>query len=204
MEREGGAIALLPDFEIVEEPTDVGEEEVADLGLLLEWGLDFRKRIFEVPMLVGEGKRGEDLFEARGVLPLAQEPIGLQGGRKRKTPGIEIRGRRPGKKPCPGPLIGREAVSRKVAAPRGLKQVGRKPLNVTPLGAVFYIFHKHGGILHSWISFAITALIVTFSEPTFCALKPSSVRAAKCIDQQLSILSLFSFVARPRSAPILW
>jgi hypothetical protein len=32
-------------------------------------------------------------------------------------------------------------------------------LNVTALGAVFYIFHKHGGILHSWISFAITALI---------------------------------------------
>ena len=28
-----------------------------------------------------------------------------------------------------------------------------------PWSAVFYIFHKHGGILHSWISFAITALI---------------------------------------------
>jgi hypothetical protein len=31
-------------------------------------------------MLVGKGKRGADLFEARGVLRLAQEPIGLQGG----------------------------------------------------------------------------------------------------------------------------
>jgi hypothetical protein len=40
-----------------------------------------------------------------------------------------------------------------------IEQVGRKPLNVTPLRAVFYIFHKHGGILHSWIDFAITALI---------------------------------------------
>ena len=84
-------------------------------------------------MLVGKGKRGPDLLEARGVLPLSQEPIGLQGGRKRKTPRIETRSRRPGKKPCPGPLIGREAVSRKVPAPRGLEEVGRKPLNVTPL-----------------------------------------------------------------------
>ena len=33
MEREGGAVPLLLDCEIVEEPTDVGEEEIADLGL---------------------------------------------------------------------------------------------------------------------------------------------------------------------------
>ena len=122
---------------MVEEPTDVGEEEVADLGLLVERGIDLRKRVFQVPMLVGKGKRGTDLFEARRVLPVSQEPIGLQGGRKRKTPRIETRSRRPGKKPCPGPLIGREAVTRKIPAPRGLEQVGRKPLNVTPLGAVF-------------------------------------------------------------------
>jgi hypothetical protein len=32
-------------------------------------------------------------------------------------------------------------------------------LNVTPLEPTFLIFHKHGGILHSWSSFAITALI---------------------------------------------
>jgi hypothetical protein len=57
------------------------------------------------------------------------------------------------------PLICRQAVSRKVPAPRGLKQVGRKPLNVTPMGAVLHISHKHGGILHSRRSFAITALI---------------------------------------------
>jgi hypothetical protein len=81
------------------------------------------------------------------------------GIRKRKTPWIEARSRRPGQKPCPGPLVRRETVSRKIPTPRGLEQVGRKPLNVTPLGAALYIFHKHGGILHSWISFAITALI---------------------------------------------
>ena len=43
MEREGGAVALLPGFEIVEEPADIGEEEVADLGLLVERRLDFAK-----------------------------------------------------------------------------------------------------------------------------------------------------------------
>ena len=36
---------------------------------------------------------------------------------------------------------------------------GRKPLNVTPPGAGFSIFHKHGGILHSWSSFAITGVM---------------------------------------------
>ena len=55
----------------------------------MERGLDFRERILEVPMLVFKGKRGTDLLEACGVLPLAQEPIGIQGGRKRKTPRIE-------------------------------------------------------------------------------------------------------------------
>ena len=98
VEREGRAVALLPGFEIVEEPTDVGEEQVADLGLLVERRLDLRKRVFQVPVLVGKGKRGPDLFEARGVLPLAQEPIGLQGGRERKTPRIETRGSCPRQK----------------------------------------------------------------------------------------------------------
>jgi hypothetical protein len=159
---KGGAISLLPASQIVEESTDVGEEEVTDLGLLVERGLDFGKRVFQVPVLVGKGKCGPDLLEARGVLPLAQEPIGLlQGGRKRKTPRIKTCRRRQGQKPCPGALIGREAVSGKVSAPRGLEEIGRKPLNVTPLATVFLIFHKHGGILHSWISFAITVLIAT-------------------------------------------
>jgi hypothetical protein len=81
VEREGGAISLVPDFEIVEEPADVGEEEVADLGLLVERGLDFRERILEIPMLVGKGKRGADLLKARRVLPLAQKPIRFQSWR---------------------------------------------------------------------------------------------------------------------------
>ena len=111
-------------------------------------------------MLVGKGKRGPDLLEARRVLPVSQEPIGLQGGRKRKTPRIEA------PQPPPRP----ETVSRCAHRPSrllaerfrrraALEQVGRKPLNVTPLEAVFYIFHKHGGILHSWSSFAITGVI---------------------------------------------
>jgi len=72
-----------PDFEIVEEPTDVGEKEVADLGLVLERGLDFREGILEVPVLIGKGKRGADLFEAGSVLPVSQEPV----SRERKIPG---------------------------------------------------------------------------------------------------------------------
>jgi hypothetical protein len=116
----------------VEQPTDIGEKQITDLGLLVERGLDLGKRVFQVLMLVGKGKRRPDLLEARGVPSLAQEPIGLQGGRKRKTPRIESLGSRPGKKSCPGPLIRRQAVSRKVPPPRGLKEVGRKPLNVAP------------------------------------------------------------------------
>jgi hypothetical protein len=34
------AISLLADFEIVEEPADVGEEKVADLGFVLVWRPD--------------------------------------------------------------------------------------------------------------------------------------------------------------------
>ena len=49
VEREGRAIALLPDFEIAEEPPDVGEEEIADLGFLVERGLDLRKRVLSGP-----------------------------------------------------------------------------------------------------------------------------------------------------------
>src|SRR4030095_7925540 len=90
---------------------------------------------------------------------LENAPLPLIRSATRKTPRIETRSRRPGEEPCPGPLIGREAVTRKVPSARSLDQIGRNPLNVTALGAVFLIFHKHGGILHSWSSFAITALI---------------------------------------------
>jgi hypothetical protein len=63
VESEGRAVALLPDFEIVEEPTNVGEEQVADLGLLVERGFDLGERVFQVPVLVGKRKRGPDLLE---------------------------------------------------------------------------------------------------------------------------------------------
>jgi len=93
-----GAVALPPGLKIVEEPTDLGEEQVADLRLLVERGLNLRKGVFQVPMLVGKGKRGPNLLEARSVFAFSQEPIGLQGGRKRKTARIETRSRRPGQK----------------------------------------------------------------------------------------------------------
>jgi hypothetical protein len=85
-------------------------------------------------------KRSWMAFQSRSVW------LKLQGGRERKTPGIEIRSGRPGQKPYPYALISREAVSRKVPAPRSLEEIGRKPLNVAPLGAVLYISHEHGGI----------------------------------------------------------
>ena len=49
MEREGGAIALLADFQIVEKPPDVGEEEVADLGFVLKRRARFWQRGFLNP-----------------------------------------------------------------------------------------------------------------------------------------------------------
>jgi hypothetical protein len=74
VEREGGAISLLPDFEVIEESTNVGEEQVADLGLLLERRLNFREGILEVPVFAGKGKRGPDLVEARRVLTVGAQP----------------------------------------------------------------------------------------------------------------------------------
>jgi hypothetical protein len=65
---------LLPDFEVIEESTNVGEEQVADLGLLLERRLNFREGILEVPVFAGKGKRGPDLFEARRVLTVGAQP----------------------------------------------------------------------------------------------------------------------------------
>jgi hypothetical protein len=41
-------------------------------------------------VFVGKGKRGPDLFEARRVLAVSQEPIGLQGSRKRRLRGSKL------------------------------------------------------------------------------------------------------------------
>ena len=46
VECEGGAIALLTNFEVVEQPTDIGKQ-VVDLGLLLEGRLDLAKGFFK-------------------------------------------------------------------------------------------------------------------------------------------------------------
>jgi hypothetical protein len=49
VEREARAISRLPGFQIIEEPTDVGEEQVADLGFLVERRLDLAERVFPDP-----------------------------------------------------------------------------------------------------------------------------------------------------------
>jgi hypothetical protein len=46
-----------------------------------------------------------------------------------------------------------------VPATRSFEEIREKPARVAPRGASFSIFHNHRGILRSWISFAITALI---------------------------------------------
>ena len=66
------------------------------------------------------------------------------GIRKRKAPRIEARGRRPGQKPCPGALIGRETVSRKVAAASPFEKIGEEAARIAARGSRFSISHKHG------------------------------------------------------------
>ena len=66
------------------------------------------------------------------------------GIRKRKAPRIEARGRRPSQKPCPGALIGRETVSRKVAAASPFEKIGEEAARIASRGPRFLISHKHG------------------------------------------------------------
>jgi hypothetical protein len=47
MEREGRPIALLPDFEVVEQSADFGEEQIAYLGLLVGGGSILVKGFFK-------------------------------------------------------------------------------------------------------------------------------------------------------------
>ena len=54
MEGKSRAITLLPRFQVVEEAPDIGEEQVADLGLFLDRRIDLGKRVLEIPMPVGE------------------------------------------------------------------------------------------------------------------------------------------------------
>jgi hypothetical protein len=110
VEREGGAVPLLLDCEIVEEPTDVGEEEVADLGFVLVRRLDLGKRVFQIPVFIAKGSAVRICLRLAAFFPVSQEPIGFQGGGERKTPRIETCSRCPGKKPCPSALVGQEAV----------------------------------------------------------------------------------------------
>jgi hypothetical protein len=43
--RESGAVALLPAFQIAEEPSDVREQQITDLRLLVERRVYVRKRV---------------------------------------------------------------------------------------------------------------------------------------------------------------
>ena len=113
MEREGGAVPLLLDCEIVEEPTDVGEEEVADLGFVLERRLDLGKRVFQIPVFIAKGKRRPDLFEARRVLPRLPGTDRLP--RRRRTEDSEDRNLQP--------LPRQEAVSKCARRPGGCSRV---------------------------------------------------------------------------------
>jgi hypothetical protein len=90
----------------------------------VERGLNLRKGVFQVPMLVGKGKRGPNLLEARSVFAFSQKPVGLQGGRERKTPWIETCGRRPCEKRPPGPLVGRQTICGQVSAARSFEEIG--------------------------------------------------------------------------------
>jgi hypothetical protein len=71
VERDSRAIALLPNLQIVEQPPNIGEQQIANLGLLVERRLDLGKGSFQVPVSIGKGKRGPDLFETRSILPLS-------------------------------------------------------------------------------------------------------------------------------------
>ena len=84
--------------QVAEQPTDIGERQVADLGFLVERGLDLGKRVFQIPVLVGKGKRGADLFEARGSFVFSQDAINFERLRERQTAWVEARGRSPGEK----------------------------------------------------------------------------------------------------------
>ena len=79
VESEGRAISLLADFEIVKKSADFGEKKVADLGLVVERGLDFRKRVFQVPVVLGvlgRSPRAPKNTLTEGLQPLESlEPI---------------------------------------------------------------------------------------------------------------------------------
>ena len=92
-----------------------------------------RELLTFTPQRVDLGKRRKarpGLFEAGSVLPVSQQPIGLQGSRERKTPRIETHGRCPGEERPPGALISPGAVGRKVAPSRPFEEIGEKPSRV--------------------------------------------------------------------------
>ena len=47
VKRDGRAVALLAGFQIFKEPANVGKEQVANLGLILDRGIDVGKWFFK-------------------------------------------------------------------------------------------------------------------------------------------------------------
>jgi hypothetical protein len=45
VERKSRTIALLPGFQIVQQPPDVGDKQIADLGLPVKRRVDLGKRV---------------------------------------------------------------------------------------------------------------------------------------------------------------
>jgi hypothetical protein len=66
-------------------------------------------------MLIGEGKCGANLFQARGALVFSQKLINFECLWERQAARIYVQGRDPGEERSPGLLVGHEAVRRKMS-----------------------------------------------------------------------------------------
>jgi hypothetical protein len=60
MERQRGTLAILLGSQVVQEPTDIGKQEIADLGLVLERRIDFCEGSLHIPVLVRKEKHRSD------------------------------------------------------------------------------------------------------------------------------------------------
>ena len=69
MEHEGGAIAL--SVGLLSSQGAVGRLQAADNGSAAPcgWRVNPSKQLLYIPVLIGKGKRGPDLFEGCGILP---------------------------------------------------------------------------------------------------------------------------------------
>jgi len=109
-----------------EQPAHVGEHQVMDLGLIVDRRLNLGERVFQIPMLEGEGEGGPELLDRRRSLPFREPGVGLQGGGPGELARIAVGGRRPGEEPGPGALVGEETMAGEVAAAGGFQEVAEE------------------------------------------------------------------------------